>query len=330
MKGGKFTLKSIALLAVLFVLGIGASKAGTIAINNLGHSSIYFEYNNLVIYVDPYSAVANFDTLPHADFIFVTHEHPDHYDLTALNKIKKAGTVLITTQAVKNLGTYTDSIYVMHNDDSLTFKGIKVKAVPAYNIVNTMYHPKGVGNGYVFTFGEKKIYVAGDTENIPEMRMMGPIDIAFLPMNIPYTMTPLEASNAALNIDPHIQYIYHYENSDTALVRKLLRNYIDIVRIGKSVYNESDQKDKTANENVLGREAEVVFYPNPVRDFLTIYHMKPGTEFTLYDLSGKQVMKKQLSGQDEQRLNLSALKKGAYLIKYKDGDVIKSVKLLKE
>ncbi|MGE5394543.1 MAG: MBL fold metallo-hydrolase [Candidatus Saccharibacteria bacterium] len=330
MRGAKSTLKTIALLAILLIAGIGASKADTIAINNLGHSSVYFEYNNLVIYVDPYSAVANFDTLPRADYIFVTHEHPDHYDLTALNKIKKAGTVLVTTQTVKNLGTYHDSIYVMKNGDSLTFKGIKVKAVPAYNIVNTTYHPKGVGNGYVFTFGEKKIYVAGDSEHIPEMRMMGPIDVAFLPMNIPYTMTPLEASNAALNINPHILYIYHYEKSDTALVRKLLRNYIDIIRIGKSVYYENDQKDKTPNENVLGNEARLVFYPNPVKDFLIITNMKPGSQVSLFDLAGKLLLKQQLSGQGEQRLNLSKLEKGAYLLKYQQGRAVTSQLILKE
>lgn len=330
MRGEKFTLKIIALLAVFFIAAIGASKADTIAINNLGHSSVYFEYNNLVIYVDPYSAIADFDTLPDADYIFITHEHPDHYDLTALNKIKKTGTVLVTTQTVKNLGTYPDSIYVMKNGDSLTFNGIKVKAVPAYNVVNTTYHPKGVGNGYVFTFGEKKIYVAGDTEHIPEMRMMGPIDIAFLPMNIPYTMTPLEASNAALNINPHIQYIYHYDNSDTALVRKLLRNYIDIVRIGKSVYYEDDQKDNTPNEKVFGKEAELVLYPNPVRNILTISHMSPGSQVTLFDLAGKMVMKQQLSGPGEQRLDLSALKKGAYLLKYQDGKAVSNQLILKE
>lgn len=330
MKGGKFTLKSIALLGVLFVAGMGASRADTIAINNLGHSSVYFEYNDLVIYVDPYSAVADFDTLPDADYIFITHGHPDHYDLTALDKIQKEATVLVTTQTVEDLGTYSGTISVLGNGDSLEIDDIWVKAVPAYNIVNTQYHPKGVGNGYVFTFGGKKIYVAGDTEHIPEMRMMGKIDIAFLPMNIPYTMTPLEASNAALNINPDILYIYHYGTSDTALVRKLLNNYIETIRIGKSVFYEDDNKPNTPNEDVYARKPKVLFYPNPVRDFLTIYHMNPGSHITLYDLAGKMVMKQQLSGQGEQRLNLSKLEKGAYLIKYQDGKALSNQIILKE
>lgn len=330
MKDEKFTLKSIALFGALFVAGMGAAKAETIAINNLGHSSVYFEYNDLFIYVDPYSAVADFDTLPDADYIFITHGHPDHYDLTALDKIKKDGTVLITTQTVKDLGTYSGTMQVLNNGDSLKIGDVWVKAVPAYNIVNTQYHSKGVGNGYVFTFGGKKIYVAGDTEHIPEMRMMGKIDIAFLPMNIPYTMTPLEASNAALNINPDILYIYHYGVSDTALVRKLLRNYIDTIRIGKSVFYEDDNQSNTPNENVYGRDTKVLFYPNPVRDFLTINHMSPGSQVTLYDLAGKVVMKQQLSGQGEQRLNLSKLGKGAYLLKYQDEKAVLNQIILKE
>lgn len=330
MRGEKFTLKWIALLVALFVAGMGTSKADTIAINNLGHSSVYFEYNDLIIYVDPYSAVADFDTLPDADYIFITHGHPDHYDLTALDKIKKDATVLVTTQAVADLGTYAHSLQVLGNGDSLEIEGIWVKAVPAYNIVNNEYHPKGVGNGYVFTFGGKKIYVAGDTEHIPEMRMMGKIDIAFLPMNIPYTMTPLEASNAALNINPEILYIYHYGTSDTALVRKLLRNYIETIRIGKSVFYEQDEEANTPNEDLYGLEPKVVFYPNPVRDFLTIYHIKPGSQINIYDLTGKLVMKQQLSGQGEQRLNLSPLGKGAYLLKYQDKDAVLNQIILKE
>jgi hypothetical protein len=149
-------------------------------------------------------------------------------------------------------------------------------------------------------------------------------------MNIPYTMTPLEASNAALNINPDILYIYHYEKSDTALVRKLLRNYIDIIRIGKSVYYESDQKDKTPNENVYSRDPRIVFYPNPVRDFLTVSHMNPGSQITLFDLAGKLVIKQQLSGQGEQRLDLSKLEKGAYLLKYQDKEAAMSQIILKE
>jgi hypothetical protein len=156
------------------------------------------------------------------------------------------------------------AIYTLANREDHPFDGFLIKEIPAYNLFNTMYHPNGIGKGYVFTFGEKKIYVAGNTENIPEMRMMGLIDVAFLPMSMTSAMTHMEVFNASLNINPHIQYIYHYENSDTEKVSRLLRNYIDIVRIGKSVYTISDQMSNTPNESVFGKQPEVVFILIPL------------------------------------------------------------------
>jgi hypothetical protein len=153
---------------------------------------------------------------------------------------------------------------------------------------------------------------------------MGPIDVAFLPMSMPSTMTPVEVFNASLNINPHIQYIYHYEDSDTAKVSKLLREYINIVRIGKSVYSLSDQMNNTPNENVFGKQPEVVFYPNPVLDFLTIFHAKTGSQITLFDMAGRVVLQQQLPEIDKPRIDLSALKRGSYLIKYQDKGAIVS------
>lgn len=333
MKIKTFTLKSISLFGTLFCLGFGASgqvAPDTVAIHNLGHGSVYFEYQDLVIHVDPYSTVAEYDTLPDADLIFVTHGHPDHYDLTALDKIKKEGTVLVTTQAVKDLGTYTDSIHVLNNGDSVTVMGIPVKAVPAYNVVNTQYHPQGVGNGYVFYFGEKKVYVAGDSENIPEMGMMGLIDMAFLPMNLPFTMTVAEAAEAAKAVNPDILYIYHFGTSDTASLRSMLSDQEMVIRMGKSVYYESDKRTATPNSEIYSQKSTIVFYPNPVKDHLIISNPVGGSEVFVYDLSGKLLLKQQLTGQGEQRLNLKALNKGVYLLKYQDKEFIKSSMLLKE
>ena len=333
MNNETFTFKKAFLFLALFCLSLGASSqagADKIAIHNLGHSSLYFEYNNLVIHVDPYSAVADYDTLPDADIILVTHGDPDHYDMTAISKIKKAGTEMVTTQTVKDLGTFTGTVNVLDNGDSLVVMGIPVKAVPAYNVINTNFHPKGVGNGYVVTFGGKKVYVAGDTENIPEMRLMGSIDIAFLPMNLPYTMTPAEVTTAALNIMPDILYVYHYGTSDTALVRALLRNYIKTIRIGKSVNIEDTKEPPTSNSDLLGREAAIGFYPNPVKDHVIISKGNPGAEVSVYDLAGKLLIKERLTGQGEQRLDLKALAPGAYLLKYQEQQFIKSSMIVKE
>jgi L-ascorbate metabolism protein UlaG (beta-lactamase superfamily) len=219
----------------------GSAGKDTFSIHYLGQSALYFEYKDLVIHVDCYSSYANYDTLPDADLILITHDHSDHYDVTALNKIKTDSTLMICTQTVKNKGTYSGVIQVMNNGDSLFLKGITIKAVPAYNTTST-FHAKGVGNGYVITLGEKRIYIAGDTELIPEMSGLGVIDIAFLPMNLPYTMTVAMAADAAKTIKPAILYIYHYGTSDTASLRNSLRDQNMVVRIGKSVYYESDKR----------------------------------------------------------------------------------------
>lgn len=332
MRKENFTWKFITLLVALFITGLGAKAAvgpDTVAIHNLGHASIHMEYKNLHIYVDPYSAVADFDLMPDADLIFVTHEHADHYDLTALNKLKKAGTILVTTQAVRDLGTYTGTVQVLYNGQSTVVMGIPVKAVPAYNVLNTMYHPRGEGNGYVFTFDEKKVYVAGGTENIPEMRMMGRIDVAFLPMNLPYTMTPAEVFTAGLNIRPDILYVYHYETSDTALVRALLKNYIKEIRIGPSLYYLRTKTATTASQKIL-RGRDLVFYPNPVVDYIIVSDVKRDSEICVYDMAGKLLLRQQITDSGDQRLELGALRAGAYLLKYKDKDVIKSNVIVKK
>lgn len=332
MRSKNFTFKSVILSGLLCWAGFGASVAvaqDSVAIHNLGHASLHLEYKDLQIYVDPYSAIADYDTLPDADIILVTHGHPDHYDLTALEKIQKEGTILITTQAVKDLGTYDGEITVLANGDSTEVMGLWVKAVPAYNVFNTTYHPKGVGNGYVLTFGQKKIYVAGDTENIAEMRLMGKIDIAFLPMNLPYTMTPAEASTAALNIMPDILYIYHYGKSDTALIRALLNNYIDEIRIGPSTFYVQVEEEATANDKDY-LTPDLVFYPNPVKDFLFISNLSPNTEISVFDMSGKLILKQKMTGQGDQKMDLKALDSGAYLLRYWNNEVVKSKVILKE
>lgn len=203
----------------------------------VGHGTLMFEYQGKVIHIDPVMREADYDNMPDADLILITHHHADHLDMTAISKILKDSTKLIMTQACNENMEYSGEVNVMRNGDKLGFYGIVIDAVPAYNIANRRrngrpYHPRGEGNGYVLTIDGKKIYVAGDTENIPEMRNLINIDVAFLPMNMPYTMTPRMVATAANTFNPKILYPYHYGNSNTnALIKMLNKNQNIEVRI---------------------------------------------------------------------------------------------------
>ena len=210
---------------------------GNLVIHFLGHGTLMFEFNGKIIHVDPYSRVADYSNLPKADLVLITHVHQDHFDTSALAKIYKENTLVVFTQECANSGKYKGKTDIMKNGDVLNILGMNIKAVPAYNIVGKRpdgqpFHPKGNGNGYIITFGDKRVYVAGDTENIPEMKGFGNIDIAFLPMNLPYTMTPEQAADAARMVQPKILYPYHYGNTDTSKIVELLKDSKNIeVRI---------------------------------------------------------------------------------------------------
>jgi L-ascorbate metabolism protein UlaG (beta-lactamase superfamily) len=174
--------------------------------------------------------------MPKADLILVTHEHGDHLDARVIKTLQKEETQLVLTKACSEK---VAGGVVMQNGDVRTVQGLNIEAVPAYNIVHERssgmpYHPKGQGNGYVVTFGDKRVYVAGDTENIPEMKRLKNIDIAFLPMNLPYTMTPEMAADAAKAFEPKILYPYHYGQTDPQKLVNLLKDSRGIeVRIRK-------------------------------------------------------------------------------------------------
>ena len=211
------------------------TSGGDLEITFLGHGSLLFTYSGMYIYLDPFSRVADYSNLPKADILLITHEHGDHLDPDAIQKIITENTsVVLTELAARQM----DGDFVMRNGDSQTVKGIHVQAVPAYNQVHkrgdgTPFHPKGDGNGYTLTFGDRRVYIAGDTEDIPEMKTLQDIDIAFLPMNLPYTMTPEMAAEAARSFNPKVLYPYHFGETDTSILQNLLKGSGIEVRIRK-------------------------------------------------------------------------------------------------
>lgn len=212
------------------------TSGGDLAITFLGHGTLMMEFNGKVIHIDPVGMFAYYPDLSKADLVLITHEHGDHLDLATLNTINKESTEVVLTE--KCAETYKNG-KILKNGESGIFAGIEVDAVPAYNIKNVRsegnpYHPKGVGNGYVLHFGDKKIYVAGDTENIPEMAGLKDIDVAFLPMNLPYTMTPEMVVEAVKLFNPKILYPYHYGDTDTKILVDLMKDQKETeVRIRK-------------------------------------------------------------------------------------------------
>jgi L-ascorbate metabolism protein UlaG (beta-lactamase superfamily) len=210
------------------------TSAGDLKITFLGHGTLMFSFGGKIIHVDPYSSVADYTRLPKADLILICHEHQDHLDPKALGAIRTEKTVVVANPTA---GKQVERSIVMKNGDVRTVEGLKIEAVPAYNVVHKRetgepFHPKGVGNGYIITFGDKRVYVAGDTENISEMKQLKNIDIAFLPMNLPYTMTPEMVADAALALRPKVLYPYHFGETNTAKLVALLKSAPDIeVRI---------------------------------------------------------------------------------------------------
>lgn len=190
-----------------------------IKISLFKHASLAIEYEGLEIYIDPVTQVSNmeidYSRMPKADYILVTHEHYDHLDPKAIEELSKPSTqIILNSTSEKQLGKGT----VISNYQKMELAdGVKLEAFPAYNTTpgREKFHPKGNGNGYILNFDGTKIYIAGDTEDIPEMAQLKDIEVAFLPVNQPYTMTIAQAEKAALTIKPKILIPYHY--SDTPI-----------------------------------------------------------------------------------------------------------------
>ena len=200
----------------------------------IGHGTLMFRYGDMFIHIDPVSREADYSEMPDADLIIITHEHGDHLDPGAIKEIFKYGTRIICNES--SASALVDCTIMANGDKIELFADLSIEAVPAYNIKNERspgnpFHPKGNGNGYILDIGGKRIYVAGDTENIPEMKEFRDIDIAFLPMNLPYTMSPEMAADAALMIKPDILYPYHFGSTNTDELVELLKGTGIDVRI---------------------------------------------------------------------------------------------------
>lgn len=200
-----------------------ATTAGPVKITPIRHASLLIQAAGQNIYVDPVKD-GNYEGLPAADLILVTHAHFDHFDADRIGKLRKAGMKVIGPEAVA--GKLLETM-VIRAGEAKEFGGWKIEAVPAYNVKRTQpsgqpWHAKGQGIGYVLTYGGKRFYIAGDTEDVPEMRALKNIDVAFVCVNLPYTMSPEEAAEAIRAFRPKVAYPYHYSKSDLSVLEKAL------------------------------------------------------------------------------------------------------------
>lgn len=203
---------------------------GEIAVNLLGHASLLIKWQGKNIFVDPYSNVADFSEQPKADLVLLTHHHYDHLDEEALKEIVTDKTVFVSNTGCSETLPQTN---VLKQGEEYSYDKIRIKAVYAYNMINkredgSPYHPRGEGNGYILDFGGYRVYIAGDTELIPEMRELGVIDLAFLPKNLPYTMSDDMFIEAAKTIKPANLFAYHFFKID---IEKLKANLPAGVRL---------------------------------------------------------------------------------------------------
>jgi len=204
-----------------------------VVITFIKHGSLMISVDGLYIQIDPVSSYTDYSKFPKADFILITHEHGDHLDNKAIENTTKNDTRLILNQSSRNIISKGE---VMKNGDKQKLtKSISIEAVPAYNTTkeHEKFHPLHRDNGYILTIDGLRIYIAGDTEDIPEMKYLKNIDVAFLPINQPYTMTVDQAVNASKMFKPKVIYPYHFGDTDVMQIKKKLEGSGIEVRLRK-------------------------------------------------------------------------------------------------
>src|SRR5215469_3510951 len=199
-----------------------STSAGNLQLTPIQHASLVIQAGGKVLYIDP--AQGSYDGLPQADYILITDIHGDHLAPPVIDKLKKGDTVIVAPKAV---AAQVAGVKVVSNGEKTALGPFAVEAIPMYNLTRgpsagQLYHDKGRGNGYVVTYGGKRFYFSGDTEAIPEMESLRNIDVAFICMNLPYTMTPQEAAEGVRAFHPAVVYPYHYMGSDTNQFAKAL------------------------------------------------------------------------------------------------------------
>ena len=234
---------------------------GEITIQPVFHGAMVFKWKEKAIYIDPYNGKHAYKGLPAPDFILITHIHQDHMDTTTLNALNTSKSKLIVPQAVADRlpAKWKNKIVVLSNDQTFTDDGVSITAVPMYDLPQDAHsrHIKGMGNGYVLMLGGKRIYVSGDTDDIPEVRSLKNIDVAFICMNQPFTMTIQQAASAALEFKPAIIYPYHYRDMNGFSNIEAFKKIVDKGKSGIEVrirnwYEEISEAGKVAKfENVV-------------------------------------------------------------------------------
>ncbi len=228
-------MKKITILFLFLSFAVSAqdiipSNGGNIAIKPILHGTFIMEYNELTIYVDPYGGAEKFAGQKKPDMVLITDIHGDHHDQKTLDGLDLSGATIVAPKAVadKLPAGKSKAVEVIGNGQSKTVHGLKIEGIPMYNLPETddSRHPKGRGNGYVVEIGGKRIYISGDTEDIPEMRSLKNIDVAFVCMNLPFTMEVSQAADAVSAFKPDIVYPFHYRGSeglaDTAKFKELM------------------------------------------------------------------------------------------------------------
>lgn len=236
----KLRIVLAALLSVV-LLDVSAQKAssdqvetkkGALTIQPIEHASLVFEWDNKTIYVDPTGGAEAYEGIASPDLILITDIHGDHLNKETLNALNTEKAIVVAPQAVADQvpEKLKNKVIVLANDKSTTQIGIPIRAVPMYNLRESReaMHPKGRGNGYILSLGGKNVYISGDTEDIPEMRALKNIDVAFVCMNLPYTMEVEQAASAVLDFKPKVVYPYHYRGqnglSDVEKFKELVNN----------------------------------------------------------------------------------------------------------
>lgn len=228
-------------LACAFATSVAAAgsaldtRAGPMNLYPVEHASFVMDWDGQTIYVDPVGPVSAYADRGAADVLLLTHPHGDHLDTDTLDGLDLNDATVIMPQSVADEidGDYGAEQRIMANGDALSVAGMEVRALPAYNLPPSedAYHPKGWGNGYVLTLADKRVYISGDTEGIPAMRALENIDLAFVCMNLPYTMDVDQAADAVADFRPAVVYPYHYRGQDVTEFKRQVNERTDTVEV---------------------------------------------------------------------------------------------------